>query len=137
MTFHARKIHFFDAKSSLKVRNFWRLSRIHWFCKLTDELLILTYKHHMLTLKVCNSISRLQRITLRWFWMHERCFWWLFMQGKSTFSMQKIHWKSKISDDSLEFVDFVSWQMNPLYWLIDYNVVITCASAFLVPLSIL
>ena len=119
MTFHARKMHFFKAKSWLKVRNFWRFSWIRWFCQLTDETLILTYKHHRLNLKVCNSIYWLQGISLRCFGMHKRCFWWLFMQGKSTFSMQKVHWKSEISDDSLEFIDFVSWRMKPLYWLIN------------------
>ena len=110
---------FSKTKSWLKVRNFWRSSWIHWFCKLTDGLLILTCRHRMVVLKVCKRISWLQRTSLECFWKHSRSSWPFFMQGKSTFSRQKVDWKSEISDGPLDFIDFVRWRMGFLYWLVD------------------
>ena len=119
VTFHARKIHFFKTKSWLKIRNFWRPSWIYWFCKVTDGVLILTCRYHMLTLWICKSIFWLRRTSLECFWTHQNSSWPFFMQGKSTFSRQKVDWKSEISDDPLESIDFVRWRMGILYWLVD------------------
>ena len=101
------------------------LLRLTYFCnicpfwRIFQRYCIFVSIARTVVLWVSKSISWLQRTSLRCFWNHKRCFWRLFMQGKSTFSMQKVHWKSEISDDSLEFIDFVSWRMKPLSWLID------------------
>ena len=73
----------------------------------------------MVTLWVSKTISWLQRISLACVWIHQNTSWALFMQRKSTFSRQKVDWKSEISDNPLEFIDFVRWRMGILYWLVD------------------
>ena len=89
---------------------FWRISQRH--C-------IFVSKARMVTLWVSKTISWLQRTSLECFRIHQNTSWPLFMQGKSTFSRQKVDWKSEISDDPLEFIDFVRWRMGFLYWLVD------------------
>ena len=92
------------------MRPFWRI--FQRFCKFIS-------KARMVTLWVSKSIPWLQRTSLGCFWTHQNNFWQFFMQGKSTFSRQKVDWKFEISDDPLEFIDFVRWRMGFLYWLVD------------------
>ena len=89
-----------------------------------DGTSMLTTRHYMVTSWVHWGIFTLQGTTLRWFWKHKGVSWRLLVQEKYNCFMQKVDWKSGISDELFECSDFVSlwmivpcWLLHIMWWL--------------------
>ena len=86
--------------------------------KLMDWIPMLTIRHDIVTSWVSKSISILQGTTLGCFWKHQSDSRRFLVQEKYTFLIQKVDWKSEISDDFFGSFDFVRWWMIVPCWLL-------------------